>query len=65
VQPESQLNERLDAPRLYQQAESGMETSPQLQNKPTDPGPTFDMEETADIILPIDHPIFTRRHGSR
>lgn len=65
MQPENQFHQRLDALRQSPQTESGVDDNPRIQSNPPEAGPTFDMEETADIILPIDHPIFRRRHGSR
>lgn len=65
MQAESQLHQRLDALRQHPQANRGMDDGPLVQNKAEEAGPSFDMDETADIILPIDHPIFKRRHGSR
>jgi hypothetical protein len=65
VQAESQLHQNLDELRQHPQAKRGMDDSPPIQNKAEDAGSSFDLEETAEIILPIDHPIFKRRHGSR
>ncbi len=65
MQAESQFHQKLDVLRQHSQAERGVDDSPQVQNQAAEAGSSFDMDETADIILPIDHPIFKRRHGSR
>ena len=35
----------------------------QIQNKPATPDLSIDPEETADIVLPLDHPVFRRNHS--
>jgi hypothetical protein len=62
VHPESQFS---DPERRLQPTEDAPNDGPHMRNKAAETALSFDMEETADIVLPIDHPIFGRRHGSR
>lgn len=64
---ESDFNARVDEQRNQRsrQADGGDEAGATFDNQAAGSEPSFDMEETADIVLPFDHPIFRRKPLTR
>ena len=52
-----------DPQRRRQRSENETGDCLQIQNKPATPDLSIDPEETADIVLPLEHPVFRRNHS--
>jgi hypothetical protein len=61
MQPENQLDSVVRRQGQFQRPVNEAGDAVQKQNTCAEATPLFDLEETADIVLPIDHPIFRRK----
>ncbi len=63
MHPEGIFDVTPDPQRRFRRSESEPEDCLQIQNKPAMPDLSIDPEETADIVIPLDHPVFRRNHS--
>lgn len=63
MHPEGIFDVTQDPQPRYRRAENNPEDGLQIQNKPAQPDLSIDPEETADIVIPLDHPVFRRNHS--
>ena len=63
MHPEGIFDVTQDPQRRYRRSENETEDSLQIQNKPATQDLSIDPEETADIVIPRDHPVFRRNHS--
>jgi hypothetical protein len=63
MHPEGIFAVTQDPQSRFRRSENETEDSLQIQNKPVTPDLSIDPEETADIVIPLDHPVFRRNHS--
>ncbi len=64
MRPEGIFDETQDPQGRIRHAENdSSEDGLQIQNNPGQPDLSIDPEETADIVIPLDHPVFRRNHS--
>jgi hypothetical protein len=61
MQPENELNSVVRRQGQFQGLVNEAGDAVQKQNTSANVIPSFDLEETADLVLLIDHPIFKRK----
>ncbi len=60
MHPERIFDVTQDPQRRFRRSENETDDSLQIQNKPASPDLSIDPEETAEIVIPLDHPVFRR-----